>query len=369
VIDSDILVKFAIHKANPAFPLRGHSMEHCGSQAPNSSMSNTYFVLRERPLPKLLSLVIPIYNEEEVLSLLLERLDKLLASLPCPAEVILVNDGSRDRSIVLLLQAAAREPRYKVVSLARNFGHQIAATAGLEYATGDAIVLMDADLQDPPELVVSMVEKYQLGYDVVYARRLERQGETRFKQLTAWLFYRVMRKLVHPDLPVDVGDFRLMSRACLDVLLKMPELHRFLRGMVTWIGFAQTSVTFVRPPRAAGETKYPLRKMLLFAWNAAVSFSPLPLRMSLAFGFLIFGASLLYVLYVLYAVLSGKMVVAGWASSITFTGLIGGAILIGIGLLGEYVGRIFEEIKGRPLYTVNVVANLELKPLSRPDRA
>jgi len=328
-------------------------------------MSNTYYVLNERPLPQLLSLVIPIYNEEEVLGLLLARLDQLLAAMPCPVEVILVNDGSRDRSIVLLLEASRREARYKVISLARNFGHQIAATAGLDYASGDAVVLMDADLQDPPELILSMVEKYRLGYDVVYARRIERQGETKFKQLTAWMFYRMMRRLIHPDLPVDVGDFRLMSRACLDVLLQMRELHRFLRGMVTWVGFAQTDVTFVRPARAAGETKYPFSKMLMFAWNAAVSFSPLPLRLSLGFGFAIFGASVLYILYVIYAVFSGKMVVAGWASSITFTGLIGGAILIGIGLLGEYVGRIFEEIKGRPLYTINVLANLKERQASR----
>lgn len=321
-------------------------------------MSQTYFVLEPRPLPKLLSLVIPIYNEEAVLPLLLDRLGKFMASMPCPVEAVLVNDGSRDRSIVLLLEAARKEPRYKVVSLARNFGHQIAATAGLDYAQGDAIVLMDADLQDPPELVVEMVEKYRLGYDVVYARRVEREGETWFKKVTAWLFYRTMRTLIHPDLPVDVGDFRLMSRSCLDVLRQMRELHRFLRGMVTWVGFAQTDVTFIRPARAAGETKYPLRKMLLFAWNAAVSFSPLPLRMSLSLGFLLFAASMLYVVYAIYAVFSGKMVVAGWASSITFTGLVGGSILIGIGLLGEYIGRIFEEIKGRPLYTVNVVANL-----------
>jgi polyisoprenyl-phosphate glycosyltransferase len=328
-------------------------------------MSNTHYVLTERPLPKLLSLVIPIYNEEEVLGLLLARLDKLLEAIPCPVEVILVNDGSRDRSVVLLIEAAKREPRYKVISLARNFGHQIAATAGLDYASGDAVVLMDADLQDPPELILSMVEKYRLGYDVVYARRIGREGETQFKKLTAWMFYRIMRKLIHKDLPVDVGDFRLMSRACLDVLLEMRELHRFLRGMVTWVGFAQTDVTFVRPERAAGETKYPLRKMLLFAWNAAVSFSPLPLRLSLGFGFAIFGASALYVLFAIYSVLSGGMVVQGWASSITFTGLIGGAILIGIGLLGEYVGRIFEEIKGRPLYTINMWSNLTPKP-SRP---
>lgn len=321
-------------------------------------MSQTYYILEPRGLPQLLSLVIPIYNEEAVLGLLLERLEKLMATLPCPVEIVLVNDGSRDRSIVLLLEAAKRDTRYKVVSLARNFGHQVAATAGLEHASGDAVVLMDADLQDPPELIQSMVDKYREGWDVVYARRIERQGETKFKQLTAWAFYRIMRKLIHKDLPVDVGDFRLMSRACLDVLLQMRELHRFLRGMVTWVGFAQTDVTFVRPPRAAGETKYPLRKMLLFAWNAAVSFSPLPLRLSLGVGLLTFGVSFLYMFYAIFAVLSGRMVVAGWASTITLLGLMGGGILISIGLLGEYVGRIFEEIKGRPLYTVNVTANL-----------
>jgi dolichol-phosphate mannosyltransferase len=291
------------------------------------------------------------------LPLLFERLRAFLPTLPCPAEVVLVNDGSSDGTLDGLLEAAAADRRFKVLSFARNFGHQIAATAGLDQARGEAVVLMDADLQDPPELIHDMLREYAKGYDVVYAQRVGRKGDTVFKRATAWAFYRIMRWCVHRDLPLDTGDFRLISRRCLDALRSMRELHRFLRGMVAWVGFPQTAVTFSRPPRAAGVTKYPPRKMLLLSWNAAVSFSPLPLRLSFALGTLVAGVGIAYGVYAIVRTLLGLYVVPGWTSSIAVTCVIGGSIMVFLGILGEYVGKIFEEIKERPLYLVNVTAN------------
>ena len=315
-------------------------------------MGNCQHLLQPRPLPALVSFVIPVYNEEEMLPLLVERLQTVMGQLPTRSEVILVNDGSSDSTLVKLRDITVRDRRFKGISLARNFGHQIAATAGLDAAQGDAVVLIDADLQDPPELVVDMLAEYQNGYDVIYAQRVRREGETLFKRCTAWLFYRVMRTLVYKDLPPDVGDFRMMSRPCLDALNSMRETHRFLRGMVSWVGFAQTSVPFVRQRRAAGETKYPLSRMLKFAWTAAISFSPVPLRMSFVFGAVLFGVGLVYSVYAIARLFLGLHLVPGWTSLIVMNLLTAGAIMIAIGVLGEYVARIFEEIKDRPLYTV-----------------
>ena len=325
-------------------------------------MSQTYFHLVPRDPPELLSIVIPVYNEEEVLPLLLDRLKALIASLRTAAEVIFVNDGSSDRSIQHLLAAAKADPRIKVLSLARNFGHQIACTAGLDHARGDAVIVMDADLQDPPELIVDMLREYRRGYDLVYARRIRREGETAFKRMTAWLFYRVMRKLVHKDLPVDVGDFRLMSAPCLAALRQMRETHRFLRGMATWVGFPQTAVDFVRPARAAGTTKYPLHRMLKFAAHAALSFSPLPLRITFAFGLTLTSVGLVYGIYAFSRSLFGLYTVPGWTSSIVVTSLVGGAVMISIGVLGEYIAKIYEEVKGRPLYVTHLAVNLKAGP-------
>jgi len=321
-------------------------------------MAQTHHVLVRRDRPALLSIVIPIFDEEEALPLLLDRLRTLLLTLACPAEVLFVNDGSSDRTLEQLLETASVDRRFKIISLARNFGHQMAATAGLDYATGDAVVLMDADLQDPPELIHEMIREYCAGYDIVYAQRIGREGESTFKRLTAWVFYRFMRSFIHKDLPVDAGDFRLVSRRCLDAIRSMREFHRFLRGIVAWVGFPQTAVRFRRPARIAGVTKYPMRKMLLLSWNAAVSFSPLPLRISFAFGFLIAGIGGAFGVYALVRSVLGLYVVPGWTSSIVVTCLIGGAIMMSLGILGEYVGRIFEEIKGRPLYLIAVTANL-----------
>ncbi len=322
-------------------------------------MCSTYHPLVPREAPGLVSLVLPVFNEVEVLPLLFARIDALVAQLDIPTEVIFVNDGSSDKSIDLLLAAAKQRPHFKVIALSRNFGHQIASTAGLDHAEGDVVILMDSDLQDPPELIIQMIEKYQEGYEVVYARRIGREAESLFKRLTAWAFYRLMRGLVHRDLPVDVGDFRLVSRQVLATTCSLRELHRFLRGMVAWVGFPQAQVEFVRPARAAGKTKYPLRKMLLFAWNAAVSFSPLPLRLSFGVGFLLMSIGVLYTIYALWQYLSGGFVVPGWTSLIVINCITAGAVMTSIGVLGEYVGRIFEESKRRPLYIISAVANFE----------
>jgi glycosyltransferase involved in cell wall biosynthesis len=316
----------------------------------------------QRPLPYLLSIVIPIYNEEPVIALLQASIDSLIPKLPCAVEVVLVDDGSQDGTFRLLSQWAAENARVKVLSLSRNFGHQSAATAGLDFASGDAIVLMDADLQDPPELIFPMLERYCEGYDVVYAQRIAREGEGWFKRVTAWAFYRLMRLMIHPDLPVDVGDYRLVSRPCLNALNQLRETHRFLRGMVAWVGFPQTAVQFRRPPRVAGYTKYPFRKMLAFASNAALSFSAFPLKLLFGAGFFMAGAGFAYGLYAICRVLLGLYVVPGWTSLIVVQCIIGGSILMGLALVGTYVARIFEEVKARPLYIVARSVNVTAAP-------
>jgi len=312
----------------------------------------TYHLLTPREYPKLLSIVVTTFNEEQALPFLRERLTAFTATLPCRTEIIFVNDGSSDQSLRVLLEWANVDSRVRILNLARNFGHQLAATAGLDHATGDAVVLMDADLQDPPEVIAQMLDEYRRGYDVVYGRRTARAGETIFKRASAWLFYRLMRVLIHHDLPSDVGDFRLVSRACLDALLSMRETHRFLRGMVAWVGFPQTAVEYVRDSRVAGETKYPLGKMLALAWTAAISFSPTPLRLSFGLGFLVAAIGMLQAVNAVIRSILGLHLVEGWSSIIVVNCLVGGSVLISIGVLGEYVGRIFEATKDRPLYIV-----------------
>jgi polyisoprenyl-phosphate glycosyltransferase len=312
----------------------------------------TRHLLQPRGYPSLLSIVVPVYNEEQSLPFLRQRLTSLGDVLPCLMELVLVNDGSSDASIDLLVEWADADSLVKVFNLARNFGHQMAATAGLDQASGDAVVLLDADLQDPPEAILDMLEEYRRGYDVVYGRRISRAGETRFKRFSAWLFYRMMRLLVDSDLPADVGDFRLVSRRCLDAVCSMRETHRFLRGMIAWVGFPQTAVEYARDRRVAGTTAYPLRKMLWLAWTAAVSFSPTPLRLSFVLGFLIAAIGMLQAANAVVRSILGLYVVPGWSSMIVVTCLIGGSILISIGVLGEYIGRIFEAAKERPLYLI-----------------
>ena len=308
--------------------------------------------VHRRPLPYLLSIVIPLYNEEPVISLLQAGIESLIPKIPCAVEVVLVDDGSRDGTFFMLSQWASENAGVKVLALSRNFGHQNAATAGLDYASGEAVVLMDADLQDPPELILPMLERYCDGYDVVYAQRIAREGEGPLKRVTAWAFYRLMRLLIHRDLPVDVGDYRLLSRPCLNALRQLRETHRFLRGMVAWVGFPQTAVQFRRPQRAAGHTKYPFRKMLGFASNAALSFSAFPLKVLFVAGFVMAAAGFAYGLYAICRVLLGLYVVPGWTSLIVAQCITVGSILMGLGMVGSYVARIFEEVKARPLYIV-----------------
>jgi dolichol-phosphate mannosyltransferase len=318
-----------------------------------------YHPLIPQPMPSLLSIVIPAYNEEDVVPLLRRRLAPFLSLLPCPVEVVLVNDGSRDRTLDLFLDWGNEDARIRVIGLARNFGHQAAITAGLDAATGDAIVIMDADLQDPPEIIFDMLREYTRGYDVVFAQRVSRTGESLFKRLTAWGFYRFMRAFIHKDLPADSGDFRLISRRCLEALKSMRETHRFLRGMVAWVGFPQTAVQFERGPRVAGTTKYSVAGMIRFACTAAVSFSPAPLRVILTSGMFVAIFGLIDGLYCIARAETGHHPWIGSTSVISVLCLVGGGILMSIGILGEYIGRIFEEVKGRPLYIVSLKQNFD----------
>jgi glycosyltransferase involved in cell wall biosynthesis len=305
--------------------------------------------------------VMPFYNEEEMFPLLRPRLTEFMDRSPYPCEVIAVNDGSSDRTIDLLVEWGQSDPRIKILSLSRNFGHQYASTAGIDHAAGEAIVLIDADLQDPLEVIHRMVEQYRNGYDVICGQRITRSGEGVFKKFSAWFFYRFMRAFFLESLPPDVGDFRLMSRRCVESLSGMRELHRFLRGMVAWVGYPQTCVQYERQPRGAGSTKYPFVKMFRLACTAAFSFSALPLRLSFA------GAGVMTLIAVVEAIraivahFAGRTV-AGWTSLMVVICLSNAALMIAVGILGEYVGRIYEESKGRPLYVVAQSWNVSPSP-------
>ena len=309
-----------------------------------------------------LSLVLPIFNEEAIIPELDRRLRTFLADVGSGVgeawEVIFVNDGSKDRSLALLKELAAAEPRYKVLSLSRNFGHQMAITAGLDRASGEAVVVMDADLQDPPEVVRQMVARWREGFDVVFGVRSRRHGETVFKKLTAAIFYRLLRGMLGDvSIPIDAGDFRLMSRPVVLTLRALRERHRFVRGLVWWVGFRQTAVSYERPARFAGETKWPLRRMLHFAVDGITSFSTVPLRMATWLGVLAGVVALGGVGWALYSKFFGG-VVRGWTTIMILVGLGSSAQLLMTGILGEYVGRIYEEVKRRPLYVVDSEVNL-----------
>ncbi len=306
--------------------------------------------------PELLSVVAPMYEEEATVDPFTERVATALQGLNY--ELILVNDGSKDGTRDAMAAAAARDPRVKIVSLARNFGHQPALTAGLEHARGDVVVMLDGDLQDPPEVIPEMVERWKEGVNVVYAVREQRLGETLFKRVTARGFYTVFRRLTGLDLAVESGDFRLMDRRALDALLAMPERNRFLRGMTVWIGFTQTAVPFVRQERHAGVTKYPLRKMLRFSFDAITSFSSRPLQWAMVLGFFFSAIAFLAIpltVIARYADIFSK----GVPTTIIIVLLLGGIQLITVGIIGEYVGRIYDEVKHRPLYVVGERINTE----------
>jgi glycosyltransferase involved in cell wall biosynthesis len=313
------------------------------------------------------TIVVPVYNEQEVLPALTERLAWLLDRLDGTAEVILVDDGSRDGSYALMLDANARDPRFKLVQLSRNFGHQVAITAGLDVAAGRAVIVMDADLQDPPETVLVMAERWREGYDVVFGVRRERVGESRFKRFSAAAFYRLLQRLADVELPTDVGDFRLLDRRAVDAYRAMRESDRYVRGMISWVGFSQTGVVYDRDERRAGSTKYPLRKMLRFAADGIVSFSNAPLRLALALGFLVSASAFVYGFVAILLKATGAFTVPGWTSIIFVTSILGGVQLIVLGIIGEYVGRTYIEAKRRPLYVVGSAVGF-VAPVRAPQR-
>lgn len=314
------------------------------------------------------SIVVPAHNEEPTILELVARLSTLMDSLDGACETILVDDGSRDSTYELMRGAVLADPRFRLVRLSRNFGHQLAITAGMDLSVGDAVVVMDADLQDPPEVALELARKWREGYDVVYAVRARRSGETAFKRVTAAAFYRAFRRVSNVDTPVDVGDFRLVDRRALGAFNAMRENNRFVRGMFSWIGFSQIGVEYERGERFAGETKYPLRRMLKFAADGIIGFSNAPLRVALDLGFLVSILAFLLGVFAILAKLTGVFAVPGWASIITVTAFLGGAQLVVLGVMGEYIARIHEEVKGRPLYIVSTLENFPQTP-AQPDRA
>lgn len=306
-----------------------------------------------------LSVVAPCFNEEGVLHELYRRISGVLDGAGEAWELVLVNDGSRDRTPEIMRELHVADARVKVVDFARNFGHQIAVTAGMNYAQGHAVVLIDADLQDPPELILEMLAKWREGYEVVYAIRAERKGETWFKEFTAKAFYRIIYKITDINIPMDTGDFRLMDRKVVEALKMMKEKHRFLRGMSVWVGFRQTGVKYVRAERFAGETKYPLKKMLKFAMDGITSFSYFPLQLATYIGFVSAAIAVLGIIATIILRLSGSHAFFGQATTLVSVLFLGGVQLICLGILGEYLGRIYDEVKGRPLYIVREALGFE----------
>lgn len=303
------------------------------------------------------SIVAPVYNEEVILPELYRRVTAVMQEAGEPYELILVNDGSRDRSLEIMRELHAQDPRVKIINFSRNFGHQVAITAGADYAQGDAIVIIDSDLQDPPEVILDLIGQWRQGYEVVYAVRAEREGETWFKEFTASVFYRLIAGITNVDIPLDTGDFRLMDRHVVDALKQMREQHRFMRGLSSWVGFKQTGVEYVRRQRYAGETKYPFRKMLKFAVDGITSFSYLPLQLATYFGFFIAALSLVGIIVTILLRLfmhgDNNTALYGQATTLVAVLFLGGVQLIFLGIIGEYLGRIYDEVKGRPLYIVS----------------
>lgn len=299
------------------------------------------------------SIIAPIYNELESLPELYRRVSEVMEKSGEPWELILVDDGSRDGSTEVIRQLASKDERIRPVIFARNFGHQIAVTAGLDYSRGKAVTIIDADLQDPPEVILEMIARWREGFEVVYAVRTEREGESWFKTFTASLFYRLIYRITDVKIPMDTGDFRLMDRKVVIVMNSMRERHRFLRGMSAWVGFRSIGVNYRRAARFAGETKYPFRKMFKLALNAITSFSYFPLQMATYIGFISAGLAILAIPVVIIMRVTGLQGFLGQASTLIAVLFLGGVQLISLGILGEYIGRIYDEVKGRPLYIVS----------------
>jgi dolichol-phosphate mannosyltransferase len=298
------------------------------------------------------SIVIPILDERETLPELHRRLCQVMDELDGSAEIILVDDGSTDGSFDVMRKLHGADDRVRALRMSRNFGHQIAITAGLDHARGDAVVIMDGDLQDPPEVVPALAEKWREGFDVVYAVRDDREGESRVKLATASWFYRFLGHMSEVGIPRDAGDFRLIDRRVVDAVKAMPEHHRYLRGMFAWVGYDQAGVHYARDARHAGRTKFPMRKMLGFATDGIVSFSTVPLRMTLVLGFLVSLAAFVLAIFAVLAKVTGAYTVPGWASITVGVALLGGVQLTVLGVMGEYIARIHDEVKQRPLYLV-----------------
>ena len=311
------------------------------------------------------TVIAPVYNEKESLPELYRRVSQVMSSTQEPWELILVDDGSTDGSTDEIRALAAKDEHVQPVIFARNFGHQIAVTAGLDYSRGDAVVIIDADLQDPPEVILDLIAKWKEDYQVVYAVRTEREGETWFKKTTASMFYRLIFKITDVKIPLDTGDFRLLDRRVVDVMNTMHEKHRFLRGMSSWVGFRQIGVPYKRAARFAGTTKYPFRKMLQLALNAITSFSYFPLQLATYLGFIAAALAIVAIPVVAIMRLAGSQAFIGQTTALISVLFLGGVQLIFLGVLGEYVGRIYDEVKGRPLYTVSEAPDRKEKTSSK----
>jgi dolichol-phosphate mannosyltransferase len=300
------------------------------------------------------SIIAPVFNEEETLPHFYQRVVAVMEQVAESFEVVFVNDGSRDGSLRILKDLHERDPRLRIIDFSRNFGHQIAISAGLDYAQGDAVIILDADLQDPPEVIPDLIAHWKNGAEVVYAQRTSRKGETRFKLLTAAMFYRLITRITSVEIPRDTGDFRLLDRHVVDTLVTMREQHRFMRGLSAWVGFRQEAVLYERQERFAGETKYPFFKMLRFSLDAITGFSHVPLQLATTFGFILAGLSLVGILIAaLLRIFTGAIV--GQASTLILVLFLGGIQLIFLGIIGEYLGRIYDEVRARPLYIVRKV--------------
>jgi dolichol-phosphate mannosyltransferase len=300
-----------------------------------------------------LSIIIPIYNEEENIPVLFERLNGVIFQLKIEAEYIFINDGSKDNSILMIKGLSEKNSIIKYIDFSRNFGHQVAVTAGLDYCRGKAAIIIDADLQDPPELIIDLYNKWKEGYEVVYAKRKTREGENFLKIFTAKIFYRILQKITSINIPVDTGDFRLIDRKVVDVLKQMPEQQKFIRGQISWIGFRQTFVDYGRDARYAGKTGYTYKKMIRFALDGITSFSNFPLKFATFAGFIVSGITFIMILYALYSRFISKNYVPGWTSLMLAILFIGGVQLISIGIIGEYISRLSSNVRNRPLYIVN----------------
>lgn len=299
-----------------------------------------------------ISVVVPVHNEEGNLQMLHQRLTAVLQGMGVTYEIVLVNDGSQDRSMVILRELAAKDPHVRYLDLSRNFGHQIAVTAGLDHCQGNAVVIIDADLQDPPELIAELYQRHKEGFEVVYARRRQRKGEGFLKKWTARMFYRILRRLTKIDIPLDTGDFRIIDRKVVNVLKQMPEQNKFLRGQISWAGFRQTSVDYDRDERHTGKTSYTYAKMIRFAIDGITAFSEVPLRFITLAGFAVSGIAFLLIIYAVLSYFFSSGYQTGWASQMVSFLFIGGIQLIGIGIIGEYLARIGANVRQRPLYIV-----------------